>query len=63
MTDTPRTTGNEPREGVDPGGTHSTKKHSGKAPAPSHDKDAGTSGGQSVRSGDRNDMPDAKTDG
>ena len=25
MTDTPRTTGNDPVEGLDPGGTHSTK--------------------------------------
>ena len=54
-----RTTGNDAIEGVDPGGTHSTKPGN-------PDKSSGASKGakieQTVESGDRNTNPDIDRD-
>jgi hypothetical protein len=48
MSDTKRTTGNDPADGADPGGTHSTK------PSPAT---ATPSEKPKVQSGDQNDNP------
>ena len=50
-----RTTGDDPIEGVDPGGTHSTKPGN---PDKSTGSSKGTKIGQTVESGDRNVNPD-----
>ncbi len=49
MADTPRTTGNDPIEGADPGGTHSTKPGNPDKSGPSHPQAVQ----QTVVSGDR----------
>ncbi len=54
-----RTTGNDSVEGVDPGGTHSTKPGNPDKGAPSS---KGAKIGQRVESGDRNANPDVDGD-
>jgi hypothetical protein len=48
MSDSKRTTGNDPSEGADPGGTHSTKQGTQSSTPPEKPK---------VQSGDQNDNP------
>ena len=50
MADTPHTTGNDPLDGVDPGGTHSTKPGNPDKSGPSKPQAVE----QTVISGDRN---------
>ena len=50
MAGTQRTTGNDPIEGADPGGTHSTKPGNPDKSGPSHPQAVG----QTIVSGDRN---------
>ncbi len=52
MSDTPRTTGNDPLDGVDPGGTHSTKPGNPDKSGPS--KPERVDQDQTIVSGDRN---------
>lgn len=55
MPDSERTTGNEPVEGHDPGGTHSTRPgHAGPGGRPTTP--------QTVRSGDQNVHPERNTE-
>ena len=50
MAETPRTTGNDPIEGADPGGTHSTKPGNADKSGPAHPQNVE----QTIVSGDRN---------
>ena len=50
MSDTPHTTGNDPIDGVDPGGTHSTKPGNPDKSGPSRPQNVTST----VVSGDRN---------
>lgn len=52
-----RTTGNDPVSGVDPGGTHPTKPGQPDKSAPKKDN---ASVEQSVQTGDRNEMTEAR---
>ena len=55
-----RTTGNDPIEGVDPGGTRSTKPGQADKSKP---KESGPSANQTVTSGDRNPKRESRTPG